>query len=143
MFILMPLFALIVYAFYFRAERTYVPHFYFAVHYHAFAFVVLAVMEVTKLSHTWPAIILRIVLLLTIIPYLAIALRRVYGGTRLAAAFKGVSMLVIYAVFIILTMAMIALFTLRRLKTETAAASTEVIFGHAVSGQHRSHRYDS
>jgi uncharacterized protein DUF3667 len=143
MFILMPLFGLIVYAFYFRAERTYVPHFYFAVHYHAFAFVVLTVMEVTKLSHSWPAIILRVLLLLTIIPYLAIALHRVYGGTRLAAALKGITALVIYAVFILLTMAFIALFTLRRLKTEAAPASAEVIFGHAVSGQHRSHSYDS
>src|SRR5262249_17929843 len=51
MFILMPLFALIVFAFYWRAERMYVPHFYFAVHYHAFAFVVLALFEATSFVH--------------------------------------------------------------------------------------------
>ena len=43
MWVLMPLFALIVFAFYFHAERLYIPHLYFAIHYHAFAFTALGV----------------------------------------------------------------------------------------------------
>src|SRR5262245_27098438 len=62
MFILMPLFALIVFAFYWRRERMFVPHFYFAVHYHAFAFVVLAVYELIGFWHAWHIRLLRLLL---------------------------------------------------------------------------------
>lgn len=57
MFLLMPLFGLIVHAFYYRTERLYVPHLYFAVHYHAFAFLVLSLFEATRPLHwRWAAI---------------------------------------------------------------------------------------
>ena len=115
MFILMPLFALFVFAFYFRAERMYVPHFYFAVHYHAFAFAMLALFEALSLIHSRAIGFVRLLLFLTLFPYLGMALQRVYGGRRWLTAVKTVAILMIYGTFIILTMAAIAYVTLRRL----------------------------
>lgn len=115
MFILMPLFALIVIAFYWRAEKTYVPHFYFAVHYHAFAFVVLALFEALSPFRFLTIRIIKLVLLLVLFVYLGIALRRVYGGKRWLTAAKTVAILGIYGGFVLVAMGLIALVTLRRL----------------------------
>jgi hypothetical protein len=115
MFILMPLFALVVFAFYFRIERLYVPHFYFAVHYHAFVFLTLALCEALSPLHGRVVGIVRLLLFLTVFPYLGMALQRVYGGRRWLTAVKTISILTIYGTFIILTMAAIAYVTLRRL----------------------------
>lgn len=115
MFILMPLFALVVFAFYFRAERMYVPHFYFAVHYHAFAFALLALWEALSPLHGRVIGIVRLLLFLTLFPYLGMALQRVYAGRRWLTALKTVAILTIYGIFILLTMAAITYVTLRRL----------------------------
>jgi hypothetical protein len=115
MFILMPLFGLIVLAFEWRAERMYVPHFYFAVHYHAFAFLVVTLLEASSFIHSRIAVIPRLFLLIWLFPYLAMSIRRVYGGSRLLATLKSVAILTIYCVFILLAMALIALVTLLRL----------------------------
>jgi len=115
MFLLMPLFALIVFAFYFRAERMYVPHFYFAVHYHAFGFVLLALYEATSPIHIRAVGIIRLLFLLTLFPYLGMSLRRVYGGARWLTSLKTLAILTIYGFFILITMAFIAYVTLRRL----------------------------
>jgi hypothetical protein len=115
MFVLTPLFGLLVYAMYFRTERMYVPHFYFAVHYHAVAFALLAVVEATTPLRWIPIRIARAALILALFPYLTISLRRVYDGGRLLTYAKAVAILVIYAVCILLTMAAIAFVTLRRL----------------------------
>jgi len=115
MFVLMPLFALVVFAFYFRAERMYVPHFYFAVHYHAFAFLVLALFEALSTLHGRVVGIIRLLLFLTLFPYLGMALQRVYGGRRWLTALKTMAIMTIYGFFIIITMAAIAFVTLRRL----------------------------
>lgn len=115
MFILMPLFGLIVFAFYFRTERLYVPHFYFAVHYHAFAFVALTLFEATSVLHSLPIRIFRLVILLSLFVYLGIALRRVYGGSRWLTSLKTVAILGIDGSFVLVAMGLIALFTLRRL----------------------------
>lgn len=115
MFILMPLFALVVYAFYFRAERMYVPHFYFSVHYHAFTFVALTIFEAGTLIHSRVFAIVRLLFILALFPYLAIALRRVYGGKRWLTALKTIAILTIYGCFNLIAMAIIAYVTLRRL----------------------------
>ena len=115
MFILMPLLALIVIAFYWSAEKLYVPHFYFAVHYHAFAFVVLAVFEALSPLRFLAVGIVRLVLLLVLFVYLGMALRRVYGGRRWLTAAKTVAILCIYGGFVLVAMGVIALVTLRRL----------------------------
>jgi len=115
MFILMPLFALIVIAFYWRAEKMYVPHFYFAVHFHAFAFVVLAIFEALSPFRFLAMRIFRLALLLVLFVYLGMALRRVYGGSRWLTAAKTVAILGIYSSFVLVAMGLIALITLRRL----------------------------
>jgi len=115
MFILMPLFALIIYAFYFRAERMYVPHFYFSVHYHAFTFITLTLFEAGTLIHSTVVGIIRLVFVLALFPYLAIALRRVYGGKWWLTGLKTFAILTIYGFFNLIAMAIIAYVTLRRL----------------------------
>ena len=116
MFILMPLFALIVFAFYWSAEKMYVPHFYFAVHYHAFAFVLLTLFEaLSPLRFLLIARILKLALLLVLFVYLGMALRRVYGGKRWLTAAKTVAILGIYGGLVLVAMGLIALLTLRRL----------------------------
>jgi hypothetical protein len=114
MFILMPLFGLIVFAFYWRAERMFVPHFYFAVHYHALAFVVLTLFEAVGVVHGWIRLT-RLLLLLALFPYLAIALRRVYGGGRWLTVAKMAAILTIYGSVVLVAMAAVVLYTLRRL----------------------------
>jgi hypothetical protein len=114
MFILMPLFGLIVFAFYWRAERMFVPHFYFAVHIHAFAFVMLALFEVTGFIHGWWRLT-RLVFLLALFPYLFMALRRVYGGGRWLTAAKMSAIVAVYGSVVVLSMAALVLFTLRHL----------------------------
>jgi hypothetical protein len=115
MFVLMPLFGLLVYAFYWRREPMYVPHFYFAVHFHAFAFVMLAIFDALGLLQWGPLRIARAAVLLAPLPYLFVALRRVYGGGRLLTLAKTTAMVVIDLLFVLATMALIAYITLRRM----------------------------
>lgn len=115
MFILMPLFGLLVFAFYYRHERMYVPHLYFSVHYHAFAFVMLALFEALSAVHLPGVRFVRLAAFLSTIVYLPIALRRVYGGSGLLTFAKTAGIVLIYALFILFTMAMITLVTLRRI----------------------------
>lgn len=116
MFILMPLFGLVVYAFYFRADRLYVPHFYFAVHYHAFAFVVLTVFELLAQIHVKYFGPIRFLLLMSAFcAYLGIALRRVYGGTRAMTVLKTAAIVALDIGFLLVAMGVISLMTLWRL----------------------------
>lgn len=57
----------------------------------------------------------RLLILLATIPYLTIAQRRVYSGSRAIAALKTAGIMTIYATLILLTMAAIAYVTMRRL----------------------------
>ena len=115
MFILMPLFALVVFALYCRSEPLYVPHLYFAVHYHAYAFIILALFEAMAFIPMRFKYIPRIAMILWVIVYLAIALRRVYGGTRGVTALKTTAIVSVYLVLVVLAMAAIAFVTMRRL----------------------------
>jgi hypothetical protein len=87
MFVLMPVFALIVWAFYRRQQRFYIPHLYYSVHFHAFVFLVMSVyVIVNRLGVPKPV---TASVILTVIPYHFLALRRVYGGTRAMTLVKG------------------------------------------------------
>jgi hypothetical protein len=111
-FLLMPLMALFVYALYRRAEPTYVPHLYFAVHYHAFFFILItAVACLTAIRSLWTMIPGLLLLLLTL-PYLVVALRRVYGGTRLVTAAKGIVIWCAYVFAVLSAMTGLMLLTL-------------------------------
>jgi Protein of unknown function (DUF3667) len=115
MFILMPLFALLVFAFYFKAERMYVPHFYFAVHFHAFAFLLLSVFEAISPIHSRVTGVIKLLLILGLYPYLTMALHRVYGGARWLTIAKSIAILSAYFCLVVLTMGAIVYVTLRRL----------------------------
>ena len=89
MFVLMPVFALVIRAFYRKQQRFYLPHLYYSVHFHAFAFLVMSVyLLVNRAGVPKPFAAL---LILTVIPYHFIALRRVYGGSRAMTLVKGFS----------------------------------------------------
>ena len=45
MFVLMPVFGLLTWAFYRRAEPYYVPHLYYSIHFHSFVFLMMAAAE--------------------------------------------------------------------------------------------------
>jgi hypothetical protein len=78
MFVLMPVFALIVWAFYRRQQRFYIPHLYYSVHFHAFVFLVMCVyLAINRIGVPKPVAAM---LILTVIPYHFLALRRVYAG---------------------------------------------------------------
>jgi hypothetical protein len=75
----------------------------------------LALLEALSPIHNRVAAIVRLLLLLTVLPYLGMALQRVYGGRRWVTALKTLAIVTIYGFFIIITMAAIAYVTLRRL----------------------------
>jgi hypothetical protein len=82
MFVLVPVFALLLKLLFRRAGRFYAEHFLFALHFHAFAFFVLAFFLALPLGDmSWLTQVL-------IAGYLFLALRRVYGQPRLRTALK-------------------------------------------------------
>jgi len=87
MFVLMPVFALFVWAFYRRQQRFFVPHLYYSVHFHAFVFLVMAVYLALRGLHVPKPI--AAALILVVIPYHFLALRRVYGGSVGMTLVKG------------------------------------------------------
>lgn len=87
MFGLMPVFALVIWAFYRKQQPFYIPHLYYSVHFHAFVFLVMAVyLAIHRAGVPKP---IAAVLILAVIPYHFLALRRVYGGTVGATLLKG------------------------------------------------------
>lgn len=87
MFLLMPVFALVIWAFYRKQQRFYIPHLYYSVHFHAFAFLVMSVyLLVNRIGVPKQFAVL---LILAVIPYHFLALRRVYGGTLGVTLAKG------------------------------------------------------
>jgi hypothetical protein len=88
-FLLLPAFALLLYLFYWRGWH-YLDHLVFALHYHAFVFLNLTALIV--LGRPWvPSIVawvLGLLLWIGLLVYLPIALRRVYGGSRIMTLLK-------------------------------------------------------
>jgi uncharacterized protein DUF3667 len=94
MFFLMPVFGLLTWAFYRRQQPFYIPHLYYAVHFHAFVFLVMSVyLLVQRIGLPKP---FAAVLILTNVPYHYTALRRVFGGSRVMTFAKGTAVGVLY-----------------------------------------------
>jgi len=120
MFVLMPVFGLLTWGLFRRAQPYYVPHLYYAIHFHAFAFLMLA----TRVAFSFggrPGELIGGLFPLTIAPYHYIALRRVFGATRWQVAWKGTAVAVAYVVLIMAIMIGLIVMTLR---TTAAAAAT-------------------
>ena len=95
LFALLPVFAAIVALFYRR--RKYPEHLYFAIHLHAFVFVVLTVSALFKFTRMAPLAITVGVLALVSIPvYATAAFRRTYGGSIAGTLVKEIGIGAIY-----------------------------------------------
>ena len=78
MFVLMPVFGLMSWGFFRRAQPYYVPHLYYAIHFHAFVFLMLATRVAFAFGgHRGESV--GGLFPLAIGPYHYIALRRVFG----------------------------------------------------------------
>jgi hypothetical protein len=87
MFVLLPVFALIVALFYRR--RHFVEHMYFALHIHAFAFLAMTVTVAIGLAHiAWLSVALGGAVLVGIPVYVHLAFKRVYGDTHILTIVK-------------------------------------------------------
>jgi hypothetical protein len=94
MFVLMPIFGLLTWMFYRRQQRFYIAHLYYAIHFHAFVFLVMSVY--VTISRFGVPKVLAVLALLTTIPWHFIALRRVFGGSRAMTFAKGSAVAVAY-----------------------------------------------
>jgi hypothetical protein len=102
-FLLMPVFALLTWAFYRRQERFYVPHLYHSIHFHAFVFLMLAFAVPFELGGKVGRDLGGLFVLATV-PHHYLSLRRVFGGSRLATAVKGTAVGLIYLATVMATM---------------------------------------
>lgn len=99
-FALMPVFAFYLKGLYLGSGRRYGEHFLFALHSNAFAFLMMSVMILTPSS--WDFV--RLLMLLWLVSYLPIAMRRVYGGSRLATAARWMALMVLHLASLVLAL---------------------------------------
>ena len=98
MFFLLPLFAGLLQLAYLRHHLRYGVHLLFSLHYHAFVFLDLLLLEIP-----WPSLIGGL-LKLALPLYLLLALRRVYGGKWWLTGLGVAALLLVYSVLIGLTL---------------------------------------
>ena len=96
-FLLLPVFTLILYLLYRKSGRFFAEHLIFTLHVHAFAFVVLIISLVLP---SW----LDIIVPMWILVYLFIALRRVYDEPRKRTAMKFAALMFSYMLILQITM---------------------------------------
>ena len=106
MFFLLPLFAGLLQLAYLRHHLRYGVHLLFALHYHAFVFLDLVLLQVP-----WPGIV-DTALRFAIPVYLVMALRRVYGGKLWLTGIGVGAMLLVYSILIGITMLTAAVVTI-------------------------------
>jgi len=122
MFVLMPVFGLLTWLHFRRAQPYYVPHLYCAIHFHAFVFLMLALRLGFSLSGRVGEMIGGL-FPLAIGPYHYIALRRVWGGTRWQIAWKGTSIALAYVLLILGIMVALLVMTLRATRLQFGPGS--------------------
>ena len=98
-FLFLPIFAGLLELFY-RRQGYYLDHLVFSLYYHAFVFLVFSLMFLMSRTGPWlPGFVRAIVatgLLVWLVAYLPLALRRVYGGSKARTFFKLVGLGVTY-----------------------------------------------
>jgi hypothetical protein len=99
LFVLMPVFALLLALAYRSRKRRYPVHLIVALHLHAFVFAVL-VLDETRAVFPWSPVRtgLKLVTALWLVAYVPLALRRVYGGRRRYAVARAALLAVGYSV---------------------------------------------
>ncbi len=109
-FLLLPIFALILKLLYLRQKRLYVGHFVFALHVHAFAFLLFTLALIMNNS------LFRALLALWLLVYLFWAMKRVYEQSVPVTALKYVGLSLGYLVVLNVVLAGVAVLTLLTLK---------------------------
>jgi hypothetical protein len=94
MFLLLPVFALLMKLLYVRRKRYYIEHFIFALHWHAFAFLLFCIFIVIRAD--W----LAIAVLASIAIYTFLAMKRVYGQGVFKTALKWLVLGYVYTVLL-------------------------------------------
>lgn len=95
LFVLLPVFALIVALFY--RHHPFVEHMYFALHIHAFAFLSMTLAPLVALAHIrWLSVAVGVVVVVWLPVYVHLAFRRVYGETHVATIVKETGVGILY-----------------------------------------------
>jgi hypothetical protein len=105
-FVLMPVFALLTWAFFRKQQRLYVPHLYYSVHFHAFLYLLMTVSVLFGVAGVIGKSIGSGLIVLSF-PYHYIALRRVFGGSYVKVFAKGTAIGLLYLASV--TLALIAI----------------------------------
>ncbi len=111
MFILLPLFALLLLMFYGRRKNTYVGHLIFSIHFHSFAFLLLMISFILSsifTSFAFGIIILCLTLILLFI-YLVIALKNVYRQSLVLSILKAMATSMLYILLLVMSLTVWAL----------------------------------
>ena len=95
MFVLMPFFGFLTWLFYRKTQPYYVAHLYYAIHFHAFIFAAFTVFVLCALAGRYGANAGALPLL-AILVYHYLALKRVFGGSRLRTALAGTAIGVLH-----------------------------------------------
>jgi hypothetical protein len=113
-FVLMPVFGVLTWLFYRRRQPFYVLHLYHALHFHAFAFLMLAIaVAMTPAGRIGKGV--GDLLVLTAVPYFYVSLRRVFGGSRLVTFVKGTAIGILYVALVAMTMLAMVMLLMRSL----------------------------
>jgi Protein of unknown function (DUF3667) len=96
-FLLVPIFAWMTWRLFAKEQPFYVAHMYFALHFHAFAFVSLGVLTALVLAHVPSSGILQAVVGSTIVAYFYAALRRAYAASWPRTLLRGSLVLLLYS----------------------------------------------
>jgi len=99
-FLLLPIYAGILSLLYIRRKRYYVEHFVFALHVHAFTFILLTIERVAELFAGWA----EPVLFLWLMVYVFLAMKRVYGQSLLRTGGKYLVLGMVYAPLLFILM---------------------------------------
>lgn len=123
MFGLMPFFALLTWLFYRRAQPRYIPHLYYSLHFHCIVFLLFSAGILLSLLGTWLDVAAGL-LPLAVFVYHYAGLRRVFGGSRLAAAWKGTLIGLLYYAAIAAVLLAITFMVLRQVRDGEPTAPT-------------------
>jgi hypothetical protein len=120
MFVLMPFFAVLTWILYRRARPFYVAHLYYSIHFHAFVFLALTLTIPLLMSGARPVAQL---VPWAIFVYHFPSLHRVFGGTWLQTAWKGILLWFAYLLVIVVTVLGVGLWSVRNEPRPATTAS--------------------
>ena len=104
MFLLLPVFALLIQLLYLGSAFHYLQHLVFSLHYHSFVYLLYLLAQVIELA----AVHMDSWLFMGLVIYLPLALRRTYGSGWAGAAFKSLFIYISYAFILIFGFAAVA-----------------------------------